>query len=526
MTLTIPSLIDHIKRGQVRIPAFQRGFVWTAEKAAVLMDSIYRGYPVGSVLVWETKETLESERDLGGITLPDPEQNYPLFYILDGQQRVTSLFATFQDEFQVNPNSEWVPIYFDAHPDVDKDETRFAALTIDQIDTRRHIRLSSLLKSSRLIKEIANIDEDYRDVVNAAVDKFNAFHLPMIKLEATTPSEDVALVFERINSTGVPLDTYQLLTAWTWSRDFDLREKFMDLAEELAPYGFGTISDDPDLLLKCCGAVVLNDARLRNIIRVSGSQLRGRMDEVEIGVKGAVDFIKSEFSVNSLGALPYASLLVPLSVFFATTSSAGRVPDAVQTRVLKQWFWRTCYGRRYSHSLDTAHAADIKGMLSLRNKTISSCWIDAPDIKPVLFLVTSWNNLTVLGKLHAIALTQRGPVSFLAGTSVIPGSVLVSGNSVQFHHIYPKKYMSRAYPTLDRSIVNSLANISIINANDNRKISSKAPSRYKSEIEPAELELISDRHLLPKNTFEDDFFKFLEDRATLLANQANFFMNQ
>ncbi len=523
---TIPTIIDHIKRGQVRIPAFQRGFVWSPEKAALLMDSIYRGYPVGSVLVWETKETLESEGELGGIQLPAPEENYPLFYVLDGQQRITSLFAAFQDELPLGSSAEWVPIYFDAASDIDESTSRFAALRDDEVDHSRHIKLTSLLKASKLIKDIASIKEEYQEAVSTATDRFNAFSLPQIKLPASTPTDDVALVFERINSTGVPLDTYQLLTAWTWKRDFDLRERFSNLSDDLAPYGFSAISEDPDLLLKCCGSVVLNDARLRSIVRVRGSQLRDRMDEVDSEVKGAVEFIRKEFSVSSISCLPYVSMLVPLSAFFASDQSSGFMPSAAQTKTIKQWFWRNCYARRYSHSLDTAHAADIRGMLALRANPSLPCWAEHPIIKPELFIDTSWSSVTVLGKLHAIALAQLNPVSFLSGTRVDADTVLISGNAAQFHHIYPKKYLSTSRPDVSKTVVNSLANISIINATDNRRISGKAPSSYRLEMDDSLMSVIEVRHLLPASTFDDNFDEFLAERSNSLFELAELLMKQ
>jgi uncharacterized protein with ParB-like and HNH nuclease domain len=95
-SLSIRELIDLVTRGQVRIPAFQRGFVWDSDRVAYLMDSIYKGYPFGSLLFWRTKEKLKFDRDLGPFTLPEPNEDYPVDYVLDGQQRVTSIFGVFQ----------------------------------------------------------------------------------------------------------------------------------------------------------------------------------------------------------------------------------------------------------------------------------------------------------------------------------------------------------------------------------------------------------------------------------------------
>ncbi|ARO88034.1 DUF262 domain-containing protein [Nitrosospira lacus] len=82
----------------MRIPAFQRGFVWEPDRVAYLMDGIYKGFPFGSLLFWRTKEELKTERDLGPFKLPPPVEDYPVDYVLHGQQRITSIFGVFQTE--------------------------------------------------------------------------------------------------------------------------------------------------------------------------------------------------------------------------------------------------------------------------------------------------------------------------------------------------------------------------------------------------------------------------------------------
>jgi len=95
-TITIREILDQVARGQIRIPAFQRGFVWEPDRVAYLMDSIHRRYPFGSLLFWRTKEKLKVQRDLGPFKLPEPKMDYPIDYVLDGQQRVTAIFGSFK----------------------------------------------------------------------------------------------------------------------------------------------------------------------------------------------------------------------------------------------------------------------------------------------------------------------------------------------------------------------------------------------------------------------------------------------
>src|SRR4051812_31154374 len=95
---SIRELIDMVSRGQIRIPTFQRGFVWEPNRVAFFMDSLYKRYPFGSLLFWRTKEPLKTERQLGPFVLPERDPDYPVDYVLDGQQRVTSVFGVFQTE--------------------------------------------------------------------------------------------------------------------------------------------------------------------------------------------------------------------------------------------------------------------------------------------------------------------------------------------------------------------------------------------------------------------------------------------
>ena len=90
--LSIRKIIEKTLSGEIRIPSFQRGFVWEPEKVAFFIDSLYKGYPIGSLLFWRTNIRLENERQLGNYSLPEPTKGYPLDYVLDGQQRLTSIY--------------------------------------------------------------------------------------------------------------------------------------------------------------------------------------------------------------------------------------------------------------------------------------------------------------------------------------------------------------------------------------------------------------------------------------------------
>ena len=146
--LTIREILDSVYRGQVRIPAFQRGFVWEPDRVAFLVDSIYKGYPFGSLLFWRTSERLQTENRLGPFELPDPQADFPIDYVLDGQQRVTSIFGVFQTEL-AGDYSTWKDVYFDYRQVPDVQETQFFALGPEEVDLDRHFPLRAIFNMNR-----------------------------------------------------------------------------------------------------------------------------------------------------------------------------------------------------------------------------------------------------------------------------------------------------------------------------------------------------------------------------------------
>ncbi|MCT7984130.1 DUF262 domain-containing protein [Laspinema sp. A4] len=114
-SIDIDDLINDVKRGRIRIPSFQRGFVWDPDRVLYFIDSIYKGFPFGSVLIWTTRNPLKTEKNLGPYRLPDNNPEYPLDYVLDGQQRITSIFGVFQNSLfpEQNGNTYWTNLFFE-----------------------------------------------------------------------------------------------------------------------------------------------------------------------------------------------------------------------------------------------------------------------------------------------------------------------------------------------------------------------------------------------------------------------------
>jgi len=511
--LPIRKIIEQITSGEIRIPAFQRGFVWDAEHVAYLMDSIYKGYPFGAIILWRTKEKLNSERDLGPFRLPDRQPGYPVNYVLDGQQRLTSIFGVFQSELTADGDDSWTHIYFDMDAAASFQESQFLALDDETVDPSRHFPINTFFDVTAYRQATRNLTEQQAIEIDSVQAKFKEALIPTQDI-VTDDRSKVAIVFERVNRLGVELDVFQLLTAWTWSEDFDLQQRFPDLTEELRPHGFSEIADDRNLLLRCCSAIVAGDASPTAFINLKGSDVRDRFDDIENGIKGAIDFLRKNLYVETLANLPYPACLVPLAAFFASKSIA--LTDDQRT-ILVTWFWRACFSRRYSAGVIRNLNRDIEEAVALRGGT-SRALADFPVPLDGEFFTQGFGLSTVNTRTFILLLAHAEPLSFVSGTPITLSKVLQSYNRNEFHHLMPRAFLKDLGAT-DREI-NLLANFAIISASDNKTLGGAAPSDYRAKMPAAKLRLILDRALCPELLFTDHYEDFIDARSKRLAEAA------
>lgn len=523
-TIFIDELISEIEKGNIRIPSFQRGFVWDGERVAKLMDSIYKGYPFGTILVWRTKTPLKSERFLGPFKLPENDPDFPLNYVLDGQQRITSIFGVFQTRLAASKefDKSIFNIYFDLEKTVDAQGSNFIFLDDEDVDPKKHFPLRILFNPPEYRKFLQNMDESIATQVDSLYDRFTKARIP-IQTFKTDDRATVAIVFERINRLGVKLDTLQLLSAWTWSEDFDLQEKFSELTDELSPYGFDEVGEDNDLLLRCCSAIIDKNTTPETIINLDGTTVRNNFASIRNGILGAIDYLKTNLNVYSTKVLPFKNIIIPLSVFFATDTEQGVVPNAEQHKTIMKWIWRTFFSRRYSKSLDKLNQ-DILEIVKLKNGEHSNLGNFEVKIDTTFFTSNTFNTNYVNSKTFILLLASEKPLNFTDGSVVALENVLRNCNKKEFHHIFPQDYLKTL--NIDKKLINCLANYCIISRGPNNKLSGDKPSIYLQHMpqDKEKLEKILDHALCPKNIFHDDFERFLNERVDILVNKANMLM--
>jgi len=483
------------------------------------MDSIYKGYPFGSLLFWRTKQKLAVERKLGNFDLPDPQAEYPIDYVLDGQQRLTSIFTVFQTELNPEADPNWAEIYFDLEAGSNPQDSAFVAIkSLSDDDKNRYFPMRVLFDSVGYRENTDHLDKNQIALIDKIQEKFKEVAIPVQVLKNEDRSI-VAIVFERINHLGVRLDTLQLLSAWTWSEDFDLLDKFKDLKDDLSEFGFGGVGDDSELILSCVAGILTKEPGPEALLNLNGADVRSEFPRVEQGIRGAIDFLRTQMKVVNLKLLPYPAMLVPLAVFFAEEEGRDIVYNADTYQKISRWFWRTCFSARYSSQTRKTTMHDIQQAERLRRGEENS--FGDIDIKVSSEFFTNYFRVgSAATKTFILMLANNNPKSFLSGKSIELDKVLQGYNRSEFHHIYPRAFLRDE--GRDDASINMLVNFCFLGASENRKIGKKKPSVYFKDVSSSDgglTEKLSSAFCHIED-FDDNYDKFVDERMKRLVGFA------
>lgn len=512
----IDKLLNRINSGDIKIPAFQRSYVWKQNQIIELLDSILNNYPIGSVLLWNSSEILRHTRNIAGFKIPDNSEEYPVNYVLDGQQRISSIYAVFANNYVeddktkvYNPDISLFDIYFDF------EKKTFLPRTEIETITDSMICLRNFLDASKLIDSLMELNADYHTQAKELYSKFINYEVPVVTIKNRSKQE-VGIIFERINNTGTKLGTLDLMTAWTWTDDFHLQEKTTELFDELEEKGFGKITQN--ILLQSLSGIIQGDSTTRAIINLEGNVIRNNWQEYCETLRKSIDFLSTELQCKNIDFLPYQQQLIGLTTFF---SIPGR-PSVGELNTLKKWFWRGAFSNRYSSGTTTAKMnADIEFIKEVRGQK-------NPDLEEYKITVTetslintkfSKGNSTTRALLLLMA--QFSPRDLAKNVKVDLDNALSTYNRKEFHHVFPNAFLKKKGFTTNQ--IFSLVNFCFLPSDSNKQISKKSPSDYFfSIIDQTEFNKILESNLFPLDKaiyLKDDYLKFQERRAELILNE-------
>jgi hypothetical protein len=501
----IDKLVSRVAEGDIKIPAFQRRFVWEQEQVIELLDSIYHDYPIGSILLWNSQDKLKATRNICGFSIPDRAESYPVNYVLDGQQRLSTIYAVFcKDRTQSEDAGEPADLEaFNIY--VDLDTLTFRAQE-DLIPGNQTFPLKSLFDITAFVNALKELPEQYHSVVQELHTKFNNYEVPIVTITKRSKAE-VGIIFERVNSTGTTLTTLDLMVAWTWSEDFHLQEEIRDLLEVLEAKGFGDLPEKT--ILQCLSAIIQKSTSTKAILSLDPKLVHDQFATLVASLERAIDFLATQLKASS-DFLPHVQQLIPLTFFFSRVNS----PSSEQTKVLKQWFWKTAFSRRYSAQTDEKMDADIVAFDQLLAGNADSIGKYSYTVTADQLIKQRFTKSSPLVRAFLLLLAQNHPIDLVNGTLVDLGKALSEYNSKEYHHIFPRAHLKKREFAPEK--INSLCNFCFLTADSNKKISSKAPADYFVTVVPQDKSSTLESNLMPlnKEVYEkNDFETFLKLRS-------------
>jgi hypothetical protein len=460
----ISALIAGINKGEIKIPKFQRPWVWKNEQALDLLDSIAQNYPIGSLLIWRTKDKLLVERNIGEFNLPSTDDMDPTDYVLDGQQRLTVIYSCLGAREQ---DGGFAVVYdLEAQVFLRKPD----APAIYHFPLRKMLNTTQLLNFRAAIQTQLNgplLQERLDQLIGAFVD----YKIPVVTLKDLS-IEEVCPIFERINSSGTKLSTYDLMVAATWNKDFDLNDEIDEIRQALEPKGFGDI--DRETVLKCLSAVQLGTIKEQSLMtlrKLSKQDIRSLIATTKGALLHAVDLLSTEFKIYSWEFLSYEAIVVVLCAIYAKTNHLSHA----QVQRVRQWFWRSAFGERYKVGGENFVSNDIKIVRDFVIREVGKAADFGVPPTPTEWMSIAFRSNVSRSRAYILALAAMRPQNLTNGAYIDPAVALSSYNKKQFHHVHPRAFLRRTGEAINDNLV---INICMIAAAANNAISDADPKIY------------------------------------------------
>ena len=342
-------LVRQLVDGRIKIPRFQRPFVWRRDQMIDLLDSIYRQYPIGSLLAWETETPIVSLSSVGPLEVNPRSPGSPSAYLLDGHQRLSTIAGALVSSRErtvvdADDPSLW-SMFFNAR------ERTFEHGSYNEATVPSYLfPMSKMLDTFEFLQECQRViaadpaqGREYVDRVQDVARAFQNYKIPVIQIRQTDLTEAVE-IFARLNSKGQAMSADQMVSALLYRQDvpdsFDLAREIDNSMAILASNGFGGV--DRTLVLRALLAAVREDIYRTDWTRIALNRredlllrLQAALPGVNASLERATQFLKASLGVHTDRLLPYAMQLTVLSSFFFAQSD----PSAQQLALLKRWFW-------------------------------------------------------------------------------------------------------------------------------------------------------------------------------------------
>jgi len=556
---SVEELVSMIERGELRLPEMQRRYVWRSTRVRDLMDSLYRGYPSGAILLWETDEAVP----LQDFAVEQQANAYQTkLLLLDGQQRLTSLAAVVRGKpVTVRRRRKPIELLFNLeHPDelalvteVDEDNDQDGdddlELELDEADSsedelqKRFDKMAFVVSTRKLeqlphwvkVTDVFQSDSDAPFLKRAGITDFEdpryqkyserlarlrgvrKYSYRMDVLERSMGYDEVTEIFVRVNSLGAKLRSSDLALAQITARWRGALEIFQEFQKQCEAIGYEL---DLGLHLRNLVALATGQSRFLTVGNVPLDKLQSSWKDAVKGMEYAINFMRSNAGIESPALLSSPFILVALSNY-AHRRNHEVSPDEADR--IRYWVLLANAKGRYSRgSSETILDQDLAvlrqgGADELIERLRQQ--VGRLDIAPEE--LEGRNQRSALFKTMFLAFHAAGAKDWRSNLAI---ALDHSGNQhrLQFHHIFPKALLKRC--GFSAREADDIANLAFIGGKTNRSISDKSPAEYLPALMKTAGEDVFTKQCIPTTPAllaPEAYKQFLSERRKLISQRLN-----
>lgn len=566
--VNLSELLKTVGNGKSQLPDFQRNWVWDDGRICKLIESIVSGFPMGAAMFldYSVDAGIRFKYRLFEGVDENFKDTMPESLVLDGQQRLTTLYQVFVSQNPVKTRLETDRdreiqryYYLDIKKALDPDTDMLDAVVsisekkIKTEDLGRTFVLDLRTREKEYENMMFPLDKTFSDTMTwilglitydnttvpiitkfqqEIIEPLKQYTLPVISLTKDISPEAVCQIFENVNTGGVTLTVFELVTA-TFAAECtrNLREEWKSILEEFI------VNRNDDLLKDLSGPNFLTSMTLylsyknmrngkkqtvsckkKDVLKLHADDFYGNLEDLKQGFVSAANFMAKQGVYKSMD-IPYSSQYIPLAAIFAYDNTHGKRLSLVgNLEKLSKWYWCGVFGELYGGANETRFALDIIGFFA---------WLDNDDFKPETVNRANFDASRLLGlytrnsaayKGVMALINQEHPKDFMNDQDMNIALYLQEGTDI--HHIFPQDYCQKK--NLPRYKWNSVINKTPIYASTNRSIGGRAPSLYIQTIRNKGLqeqqidEALLSHNINPDIVKSDDFDSFIVDRAKRL----------
>jgi hypothetical protein len=558
-------VLKDVNSGKIQLPDFQRGWVWDDNRIKGIIASVAKSFPIGAIMLLETgNENIRFKtKPVEGVTGVNGTK--PEMLILDGQQRITSLYqAIIGNSVVTTRNAKGFEIkrwyYIDMVKAMDSgtdlEEAIFSInenkIVTENIGRDVVLDLSNVEHEYRnLMYPVSMVDEydewrtqfiefwDYdrekikfwNEFEKKIIKGFNEYNLPVIVMKKENPKEAVCQVFEKVNTGGVSLTVFELLTATFASDEFDLKEDWEKTKLEFKHYKVLNNTSNTDIIQaitlystykKRSEFLAIGNtenapavsAKRKEMLNLSLSEyIKYRNDIVKGFIKASKILVENHI-FNSRD-LPYSTQLVPMAAIIA--SLGDKIDNVGNKNKLMRWLWCGVFGELYGSANETRYALDLVQVVDwIQNSGTEPKTIYDANFSPSRLNTLRTRNSAAYKGVYAMMMNDNTK-DWLSATKIDLSTYF--SESIDIHHIFPVAWCTDKKNNIPRNDFDSIVNKTPLSGRTNRIVSGDAPSKYLDRLKKhagvsdEEFNSILLSHVVnPDFMYRDDFYSFFTHR--------------